>query len=211
MNDKKIELRHLFSAPLLHLQLNDAPALNKGLRRLILETRTSVPSERMSNSGGWQSPKNFQDSTDTYMRELLKRIGLAVYMITSECLGEEAARLLKKWEVKVWANVNESGDYNTIHSHAGGIWSGVYYVDEGTPNPSRPFSGVLSFKNPTMAALATSNLGLPKPLRQLFPPEYLIQPRNGLLLIFPSWLEHQVYPYFGTEPRISVSWDVMFK
>lgn len=205
-----MEVQHLFSAPLLQLQVTDCEALNEGLSQVILRTRESTPSERMSNAGGWQSPKNFQHSDDPYVQKLLKRIDLAVYMITSQCLGEEATRSLAKWKLKVWANVNESGDYNTIHNHAGGVWSGVYYVDQGTPNPSHPFGGFLSFKCPTMAALVTNNLCVPEPLRRLFPPEYIIQPQNGLLLMFPSWLEHQVYPYFGAGSRISISWDVVF-
>jgi uncharacterized protein (TIGR02466 family) len=211
MSDEKIEVQHLFSAPLLQLEVANSENLNQGLRQVILEKRESIPSERMSNAGGWQSPKNLQHSDNPYVRELLKRIDLAVYMISSQCLGEETVRSLNKWKLQVWANVNESGDYNTIHCHAGGVWSGVYYVDKGVSDPAHPHSGVLSFKSPTMAALATNNLSVPEPLMRLFPQEYLIQPQNGLLLIFPSWLEHQVYPYFGTKPRISISWDAVFR
>jgi uncharacterized protein (TIGR02466 family) len=210
MSDKKIEVHHLFSAPLLQLQVAGAQALNKELRQVILRKRELVPSERMSNAGGWQSPKDLQHSDDPHVRELLKRIDLAVYIIMGECLGEETAHSLTRWGLKVWANVNESGDYNTIHNHAGGVWSGVYYVDHGTSDPAHPYGGFLSFKSPTMAALATNNLQVPEPVRRLFPHEYLIQPQSGLMLVFPSWLEHQVYPYFGTEPRISISWDVVF-
>lgn len=211
MSDEKIEVQHLFSAPLLQLQVANSESLNQGLRQVILQKRESIPSERMSNAGGWQSPKDLQHSDNPFIRELLKRIDLAVYMISSQCLGEETVRSLDKWKLRVWANVNESGDYNTIHCHAGGVWSGVYYVDKGASDPDRPFSGILSFKSPTMAALATNNLNVPEALRRLFPQEYLIHPENGLMLIFPSWLDHQVYPYFGTEPRISISWDAVFR
>jgi uncharacterized protein (TIGR02466 family) len=211
MSEQKLEVQHLFSAPLLQLQVADSEALNRRLREIILRRRELVPSERMSNSGGWQSPKDLQESDNPYVRELLKRIELAVYLITGQCLGEETARSLTRLELKAWANVNESGDYNTIHNHSGGVWSGVYYVDQGTYDPARPYSGFLSFKSPTMAALATNNLHVPEPIRRLFPHEYLIQPQSGLMLVFPSWLEHQVYPYFGTEPRISISWDVIFR
>ena len=35
-----------------------------------------------------------------------------------------------------------------------------------------------------------------------------ILPKPGLLFLFPSWLQHQVRPYRGTELRISVAFNL---
>ena len=35
------------------------------------------------------------------------------------------------WTMSAWANVNQQGDFNTVHTHPGATWSGVYYVDHG--------------------------------------------------------------------------------
>jgi uncharacterized protein (TIGR02466 family) len=210
MGTPEIRVSHLFSAPLLQFVWKDSDVLNEELRRLILDKRDTHPGERMSNAGGWQSPKDLQNWEAACIRELVTRIDVAVYMISKQCVGEEAAKSLPRWHVAAWANVNERGDYNMIHNHAGGVWSGVYYVDPGAYDPEHPTSGVISFRSPTMAALATNNLRVPESVRRLFPADHPVRPQYGLMLIFPSWLDHQVYPYRGDRPRISVSWDAIF-
>jgi hypothetical protein len=37
---------------------------------------------------------------------------------------------------------------------------------------------------------------------------YRVVPQTGMLLMFPAWLYHYVHPYRGTEPRISVAFNV---
>jgi uncharacterized protein (TIGR02466 family) len=138
------------------------------------------------------------------------RINVAVLLIATECLGADVVNSLPKWQIAAWANVNEQGDYNMIHNHSGGVWSGVYYVDTGTPDPEHLYSGVLTFRNPTLAALAIDNLRVPEPIRQFFRADHSISPRTGLMVVFPSWLEHQVHPYYGSGQRLSISWDAIF-
>jgi len=210
MNRPEIKTQYLFGAPLLQVALTDYDQLNRDLGCLILKKRDELPSERMSNSGGWQSPKELQTWKAPCILELVNQIEIAVFMMLSECIGEDVVRSMRKWKIAGWANVNERGDYNKIHNHSGGVFSGVYYVDVGKSDPERPNSGVLSFRSPTMAELVVNNLRAPEPLRQFFRSNYSITPANGLMIVFPSWLEHQVHPYHGETPRISVSWDVIF-
>jgi uncharacterized protein (TIGR02466 family) len=203
---------HLFSAPLLQMTWKDSDNLNQLLRSFILDLRQRVPSERMSNAGGWQSPKQLQRFDEPCIREILKRIDVAVYSILGACLGEEKLQALeRKWDIVAWANINELGDYNMIHNHSGGVWSGVYYVDPGPVVADHPQSGVLTFRNPTMAALSTDNMRVPELLRELFPPDFSVLPQSSMMLVFPSWLDHMVHPYFGDTPRISISWDASFR
>jgi uncharacterized protein (TIGR02466 family) len=210
MTKPQVRIRQLFSAPVLQFIWQDCEELNQSLKTLFFEKREELPAERMSNAGGWQSPKTLQTWEAPCVSELIKKIDLAVLLLISEYLPQEEIATLKRWHVAAWANINEQGDYNMLHNHAGGMWSGVYYVDAGTTDAQHPFSGVLTFRNPTLAALAVDNLRVPEQLRKLFRSEYSISPKTGLMLLFPSWLEHMVHPYFGSTPRISVSWDVIF-
>jgi len=203
-------IKHLFSAPLLRFPWKDCKDLNESLKKLILEKQELFPSERMSNTGGWQSPKTLHTWEAPCIRQLINNINIAVLHLITECLGEENTNSLGTWNIAAWANINEEGDYNMIHNHSGGVWSGVYYVDAGTPDPAHPFSGILTFHSPTLASLTLDNLRAPQQLRHLFRSEYSMIPKNGLMLLFPSWLAHSVHPYFGSTPRISISWDVMF-
>lgn len=210
MSSPGVRIKHLFSAPVFQFIMKDHERLNRSLKSLILAKREELPGERMSNAGGWQSPKNLQDWESPCVRQLIDGIDLGVFLMMSSCLDEEAVKSMKRWHVAAWANVNEWGDYNMMHNHSGGVWSGVYYVSAGDPDPERPYSGALTFRSPHMAALVFDNLNAPEQIRRVFPPEYSIAPRDGLTILFPSWLDHLVHPYFGKAPRISVSWDVIF-
>lgn len=205
-------VKDLFSAPILQCVWKDHQPLNESLMNLILAKRERTPGVKMSNTGGWQSEKNLQTWEESpAVAQLIEKIHTAILLLLTERLGEDEAGKVGNWHIAAWANINERGDYNTLHNHSGAFFSGVYYVSAGTTDELHPFSGVLTFRNPTLAALAVDNLRVPKQLSSLFRSEYSISPQNGLMLLFPGWLQHEVHPYFGNTPRVSISWDVVFE
>ena len=38
---------------------------------------------------------------------------------------------------------------------------------------------------------------------------HLIDPTPGLMVLFPSWLQHFVHPFFGKGERISIAFNAM--
>jgi hypothetical protein len=53
---------------------------------------------------------------------------------------------------------------------------------------------------------------LPNNTNQELAPQLHIQPKEGLLISFPSWLMHGTLEYTSTEvPRISISWNINIK
>jgi hypothetical protein len=38
-----------------------------------------------------------------------------------------------------------------------------------------------------------------------------VRPENGMMLIFPGWLNHYVHPYWGERERISVAFNLMIR
>ena len=85
-------------------------------------------------------------------------------------------------------------------AHPGCQLTLVYHVDVGTgPSEETPESGVLELFDPRahaeMAALPGDSVG-----RSL-----MIRPENGQFTVFPSWMYHQVNPYYGEGERISVT------
>jgi len=210
-SSSQIVVEHLFAAPFLQFFWKDSGELNHALRELILAQRQHRSSVGMSNVGGWQSSKDLHAWEHEAIDLLVKRIHVGIQLVTRECVGEEkAARIETPWQIVAWANVNEPGDYNNLHNHRGGFWSGVYYVQTGDEKDAGKGGGI-SFRNPTLAPLAAANLkGLPRELKSLFESERTIQPREGMMLLFPSWLEHQVHPHGMSAPRISISFDAFF-
>lgn len=207
--DESVE--NLFSAPLLRLLWSDVGGLNEQLKTSILEKSKMIQSVRQSNKGGWQSPRDFHNWKEACVERFLAMVDIGVVRLTSACAG--ATRLddeSLKWNIAAWANINRYSNYNGLHNHGGGFWSGVYYVSCGKLQNPLSQEGCISFRNPTLAPLAIANLRPHSMVREIFKTNCTVKPLGGLMLLFPSWLEHYVHPYFGEEPRISISWDVFF-
>jgi uncharacterized protein (TIGR02466 family) len=110
----------------------------------------------------------------------------------------------------MWANVNRSGHGNEFHSHPGGYWSGVYYVDDGGIADDPSLGGELEFMDPRgpMAAIYAPHLAVAMPGGLKAGANEPLIPKAGRLVMFPSWLLHQVRPYRGNAERISVAFNL---
>lgn len=201
-------VRTIFGTPMLMATWPECDEVNEGLRRLILDTELREPSVEQSNRGGWQSPKTLATSADPVVRTLLGWIDVGVYLLTASLIGEEEVdRLGRKWGVSAWANVSRKGDFNGSHHHVGGFWSGVYYVSAGGDGEQ---VGAIAFRSPGQGGVVASNIEAPRALQNAFRQELRLRPHPGLMLLFPSWVEHWVEPHAGPEPRISVAFDISF-
>ena len=106
-----------------------------------------------------------------------------------------------------WFHITRYGGYQSNHIHPNASWSGIYCVDAGDAVADRPESGQVKFYDPRGAAHMHFDGGN----RQLDPrfsttPVYLTH-RAGQLVIFPSWLFHEVLPYLGQRERIVVAFN----
>lgn len=101
-----------------------------------------------------------------------------------------------------WANISPPGDGHKPHTHPNNYLSGVYYVqtqngaDTISFDDPRPQTNVIA---PLTSATTDENAG-----------QIHITTRNGMLLLFPSWLQHQVPPNRSASARISVAFNIMF-
>ncbi len=100
----------------------------------------------------------------------------------------------------MWANLLKSGGHHSSHLHPHSILSGTLYVEvpEG--------SGNIRFEDPR------SGLMMAAPPRREDAPDALkpfaaIAPRPGLLLLWESWLRHEVLPGTAKADRLSVSFN----
>ena len=102
------------------------------------------------------------------------------------------------WQVKpkldsLWANLLKGGGHHSAHIHPHSILSGTLYVE--VPSGSGP----IRFEDPRlpmmMAAPARADAFV------------TVAPRPGLLLLWESWLRHEVLPGSGRGDRLSVSFN----
>jgi uncharacterized protein (TIGR02466 family) len=93
----------------------------------------------------------------------------------------------------LWVNLLKSGGHQSGHIHPHSLISGTFYVK--VPKGSGP----IRFEDPRL------------PLMMAAPPRpdtfVTVQPRPGLLLMWESWLRHEVLPGTGRGERLSVSFN----
>ena len=100
-----------------------------------------------------------------------------------------------------WASVYRAGDYCMPHSHLRSNASIVYMLDPGDSDPDEPLAGRLCFADPRIEACCPDEPG--RVTRHLMP-----EMTPGTMLIFASDYLHNVNPYRGRRPRITLSWNI---
>ena len=102
-----------------------------------------------------------------------------------------------------WATRHLNGDSAHNHSHAHSVYSGVIYIQ------CNDNSGRLSLHNDTNHPTYISPVFMPKlnEMTVLNSSEWTIQPRNGLIALFPSTCVHSVESNKSHEHRYSVAFN----
>jgi uncharacterized protein (TIGR02466 family) len=100
----------------------------------------------------------------------------------------------------LWANLLKGGGHHSGHIHPNSIISGTFYVE--VPGGS----GAIRFEDPRLPLMMSA------PPRDKDAAEELqsfvsVEPRPGLLLMWESWLRHEVLPGAGKGERLSISFN----
>ena len=198
-----LQVVSLFATPIVLIDLPDAAALSADLRRTILEREKSHPGTEHSNLGGWQSEWDMDRWGGAPAIKLLAVARNSANKVTTNRQGQSVSIA---WKANMWANINRTGHGNEFHSHPGSFWSAVYYVDDGGIDADPSLGGELEFMDPrgpgpAMYApnLAFGSAGLSVGANEV------VRPRAGRMVVFPSWVLHQVRPYRGKAERISIA------
>ncbi len=106
-----------------------------------------------------------------------------------------------------WFHITRYGGYISNHNHPMASWSGVYCVDPGEAVAEKPDSGVLRFADPRSYGTMYMDPGNSH-LRDPFAFGSLnFRFRAGQFILFPSYLMHEVAPFFGSDERITVAFN----
>lgn len=161
----------------------------------VLESmRRGMP--RLAPGQGWQSEQTLHE---------LEAFGDLV-----ACIDKAAKRVLRFLRIAYdafqitgcWANVLAKGATHRIHSHPNNFLSGVYYVR------THPGADTVNFHDPR------NQTGIIRPpvveLTAENTDQVVVRVENGMLLLFPSYLQHSVDANSSEEERISISFNIMF-
>lgn len=190
-----------------HLVVHDWPdseSLNAELQELVLgkEAADIKNGITRSNAGGWQSSGNLISWKERCIETIRQRIEKLVTSLLQELIRDEGKNRSFRLLIDSWANVNRRGDYNVVHTHPNCMWSGVYYVTRGSPDPEVPYGGLLELLDPREAAnyIQVTNTVLDA--------RHFYENEPGRMLLWPSWVKHMVHPYVGEGHRISIAFNV---
>lgn len=156
--------------------------------------------KRWSRDKGYKGYTSYASLNDLPRRdpafEDLKRI-----------LTRHAAKFAKElaWDAKpkldsLWVNLLKPGGHHSAHIHPHSILSGTLYVE--VPRGS----GEIRFEDPRLPMMMAA------PVRRDDAPEDLrpfatVEPKPGLLLLWESWLRHEVLPGSAKAERLSISFN----
>lgn len=174
----------------------DNQDLNRNLITSILNHQKNNPQiDSMANPGCWRGSSDFK-GIETIIDNaigMLKSIHMH-YIHTGAPCTNIANFSKEKFSVDYWANINAPGSTNAIHSHSKWHWSGVYYAQGKS-------TGDIAFYSNQYLNQQTS-IGLP------FGQSFTVSPEDGMLIIFPSYLFHEVLRNESDKDRINIAFNI---
>ena len=181
----------LWCSDLDHLNNEDIISYTHGLMKT---TKTVIK----SNRGGWHSPNfdlvnpgppiNFINSFKDFLKHIIE-----------DEFGWEYV-LNKQRVVAMWAIINKKNSYNVKHNHQNCYLSSAYYIKK----PEN--SGDITFHDPKEAK--TYRFPEVEKHTSYSAESITIKPKEGDLLIFPSYLYHNVGINLSDEERVVVSFNI---
>ncbi len=108
-----------------------------------------------------------------------------------------------------WFHVTRRGGFFSLHNHPNASWSGVYCVDSGTSEADQR-GGALTFVNPTLTSTMHVDAGNASLQGAFASGIRTLRMEPGQLVLFPSWVLHEVQPFEGDGERISVAFNCWF-
>ena len=187
--------RDLFVTKLYEAEVGDQRLLRDLARSVRAFARDDDAGRRWSRDhryAGYTSYASLNDlpKRDPAFAELAKLLTRHATKFADEC----AFDLARKPKLdSLWANLLKSGGQHSGHIHPHSIISGTFYVE--VPKGS----GDIRFEDHRL------------PLMMSAPPRadtfITVQPRPGLLLMWESWLRHEVLSGTGKGDRLSISFN----
>jgi len=93
----------------------------------------------------------------------------------------------------LWVNLLKGRGHHSAHIHPHSVFSGTFYVEVPAG------SGLIRFEDPRLPLMMAA------PQREAS--FVTVEPRAGLLLLWESWLRHEVLPGRGHGERLSISFN----
>lgn len=189
-----MKYENLFTTPIFHDFLN----LNlEELKEYSYRIKGQSEGRQVSNKLGWQS---IDIQEDEEVQDLVKEIELRLEEIKSFSNIRDNAVLQIS---NMWVNINKKYSYNSTHIHSGSFFSGVFYIE--VPENS----GRINFENPSSLQKVFINSIKQNIVRnnEFTAHTWIYDPKPNMMVLFPSWIEHNVDQNLSDSDRISIAFN----
>ena len=187
----------LFPTPVWTTQLENFRNMNEEMYNFIKESQIEDKKGiKKSNNLGWHS-KDF-DMQQTKPKNFIKSISPYIEKVMTDMNWEK-----EKQSVKIsnmWAIINTGGSTNSRHQHGNSTISAAYYVRA----PKN--CGDIVFYDPRPAPVFYYPTALSSNL--LNAQVNSVTPKEGALILFPSYVDHSVNENLSNNERIVISFNV---
>ena len=196
-------VRSLFATRLYQGALNDTDfvaELDHACRVLAEDDRAGRAWSKAHGYRGYTSYASLDDlpQRDPTFGELARRLNKHVAAFAAECAFDLGGRKLKL--DSFWVNILKPGGTHSGHIHPHSVVSGTAYV--AVPQGAGPLK-LEDPRLPLMMAAPTRLDDAPEDLRSFV----YVPPQEGTILLWESWLRHEVPPGTAKEERVSISFN----
>ena len=196
---KNYQIYKLIPTPVFHFRVENYQELNTELENYILNLKKKdEKGTKKSNAGGWHS-HNFDINNDNTAKKFAKIFEEFYKNVIINKMGWKYDSNKVKMEA-MWSIINKKGSFNIQHNHPNSYLSAAYYVR----HPEK--SGNIRFFDPR----EQKNIRYPKIKKYTDLSAVIIEkdPKEGDLLIFPSYLFHEVGTNLSDQERVVVSFNI---
>jgi uncharacterized protein (TIGR02466 family) len=207
--DIRASVHPLYAVPMMQCHLPDAERVNRELAALFLQLesqgdRYRDPIRRDTQHGIFESDFFLHRRTEPPVRLLFDFVDAALRSFVQGLAQFTEAQMRNiEFDMHSWFHVTRTGGFQCAHNHPNASWSAIYCVEPG--DGDSPASGAVRFHDPRTGSdmyrdPANDHMQIPYRLGS-----WQLTHKPGQMIVFPSYLLHEVFPYTGSTPRIVVA------
>jgi hypothetical protein len=180
------------------------------LQRETDEHRNPTPSH-VPQAETFESRFNLFRWTESCVQELRSFMLNAVAQMVIETTSLKPQDIAKlSFQNHTWFHISRYAGSFVAHNHPLASWSAVYCVRAGESVPQHADSGVLRFLDVRQGANAYLDPANSTLQRAYALASLELKLEAGQLVIFPSYVFHEVAPFYGSDTRITVATNCWF-
>ena len=195
-------IRTLFATRLYEAMTEDGAILDELAHSIRTLAADDMAGRRWSRENNYKGYTSYASLDDLPMRDpIFADLQRILARHAAKFATDLAFNLGRKPRLNgLWVNLLKPGGHHSGHIHPHSIISGTFYVEVPAGG------GAIRFEDPRLPQMMAA------PVRREDAPEELqpfvsIEPRPGLLLMWESWLRHEVLAGSAKGDRLSVSFN----